>query len=116
MIFKYCPVCSSQLIYTSKEGEQIPVCQNPDCGFIFWQNSKPCASVIIADNQDNLLMTVRKHEPEKGKLDLPGGFLREGEHPDDGAKREIQEELGVEIKIRGYIGFVVDQYGQDGEY
>ncbi|QIN80494.1 NUDIX domain-containing protein [Rubrobacter marinus] len=33
-------------------------------------------------------------EPEKGRLDLPGGFLEVGEHPADGLVREIQEELG----------------------
>lgn len=61
-------------------------------------------------------MTTRAHEPHKGKLDLPGGFLQEGEHPDDGAKREIKEELGVEIEIVDYLGFAMDQYGQDGDY
>lgn len=61
-------------------------------------------------------MTVRAKEPDKGKLDLPGGFLQLGEHPDDGAKREIKEELGVEIQINEYLGFAVDRYGKDGEY
>lgn len=61
-------------------------------------------------------MTVRAVEPDKGKLDFPGGFLREGEHPDQGAKREAQEELGVRISVDGYLGFAVDRYGTDGPF
>lgn len=116
MVYKYCPICGGFLIYKQLEGQNIPVCQNSSCGFIFWQNSKPCASVIISDDQERVLMTVRAKEPDKGKLDLPGGFLQVGEHPDDGAIREINEELGVKIEIIDYLGFVIDRYGQSGEY
>ncbi|MEX0650385.1 MAG: NUDIX hydrolase [Candidatus Andersenbacteria bacterium] len=116
MIYTYCPVCGSTLAYKQRGGENLPVCQNSACSFIFWQNSKPCASVVIPKDNGQILMTTRAHEPHKGKLDLPGGFLQEGEHPDDGAKREIKEELGVEIEIVDYLGFAMDQYGQDGDY
>ena len=99
-----------------EETRSIPVCQNSECGFVFWQNSKPCASVVIMDNKGLVLMTVRAHEPDKGKWDLPGGFLLEGEHPDAGAKREAKEELGVDIEIIGRLGFVMDVYGDTGEH
>jgi 8-oxo-dGTP diphosphatase len=45
------------------------------------------------------LVTVWAREPEKGRLDLPGGFLRVGEHPVDGLAREVREELGIEAEI-----------------
>jgi ADP-ribose pyrophosphatase YjhB (NUDIX family) len=116
MLYKFCPICGGSLVSQELNRENVPVCQNSSCGFIFWQNSKPCASVLIPDNQGRILMTVRAKEPDKGKLDLPGGFLQLGEHPDEGAKREIKEELGVEIEIDDYVGLVIDRYGQDGEF
>ena len=61
-------------------------------------------------------MGIRGVEPDKGTIDLPGGFLQEGEHPFDGLHREIKEELGVSIRIHDLLGFVVDQYGEDGSY
>lgn len=114
--YPFCPKCGQAMKAKTIETETLPVCQNPDCGFISWQNSKPCVSVLLTNEQGQLMLTERGIEPEKGKLDLPGGFLKEGEHPEAGAKREIQEELGVEVTIEGYLGFVVDQYGEGGDY
>jgi 8-oxo-dGTP diphosphatase len=48
---------------------------------------------------DRALVTVRAREPYGGKVDVPGGFLEVGEHPVDGLKREVREELGLEIEV-----------------
>jgi 8-oxo-dGTP diphosphatase len=53
--------------------------------------------VIVRDGK--VLCTVRGIQPYEGKLDVPGGFLLNGEHPIDGLKREIKEELGIEIDV-----------------
>lgn len=88
----------------------MPTCQSKSCGYILWQNSKPCVSVIITNEDEQVLMTKRGVDPDRGKLDLPGGFLEYGEMPEDGAVREVKEELGVEIKIDEYLGCVIDRY------
>ena len=48
---------------------------------------------------ERALVTVRAREPYRGKVDVPGGFLELGEHPVDGLKREVREELGLEIEV-----------------
>lgn len=88
----------------------MPTCQSKSCGYVLWQNSKPCVSIIITNEDGQVLMTVRGTEPDKGKLDLPGGFLEYGEMPEDGAIREVKEEIGVEIKIGEYLGCAIDHY------
>jgi 8-oxo-dGTP diphosphatase len=71
--------------------------------------------VIVQDKK--ALVTVRAREPEKGRLDLPGGFLEVGEHPEDGTVREVREELGVEIELVGNpILPEIRSYGPDGAY
>jgi ADP-ribose pyrophosphatase YjhB (NUDIX family) len=63
------------------------------------------------------LVTVRAGEPEKGRLDLPGGFLGVGEHPVDGLAREIREELGVEAEVdETPILLAIHRYGPEGGY
>lgn len=63
------------------------------------------------------LVTIRAREPEKGRLDLPGGFLEVGEHPVDGIVREVREELGVKIEVTGDpILPEIHTYGPDGGY
>ena len=64
------------------------------------------------------LVAVRGREPEKGKLDVPGGFLLAGELPLDGLKREVKEELGVEIEVdlEDCISMATHTYGEEGDY
>jgi ADP-ribose pyrophosphatase YjhB (NUDIX family) len=68
---------------------------------------------VLENDAGEILLCVRAVEPDKGKLDLPGGFLNFAEHPFDGAHRECREELGVDIEIKGVLGFCVDYYGTD---
>ena len=64
------------------------------------------------------LVSVRGKEPEKGRLDVPGGFLLAGEHPIDGLKREVKEELGVEIEVdvEDCLSMATHRYGDDGDW
>lgn len=69
--------------------------------------------MIITNRRSQVLMTKRAFAPDKGKLDLPGGFLNYGETPYAGAKREALEELGVPIRIIAVLGFANDTYGPE---
>ncbi|MDQ4094899.1 MAG: NUDIX hydrolase [Actinomycetota bacterium] len=63
-------------------------------------------------------MCVRAREPEKGRLDVPGGFLLPGEDPIAGLKREVKEELGVDIAVdvEDCISMVPHRYGEEGDF
>jgi ADP-ribose pyrophosphatase YjhB (NUDIX family) len=50
-----------------------------------------------------ILMIKRKFEPNKGRWSLPGGLLEIGEAPEEGAKREVREELGLEVDVEGLL-------------
>jgi ADP-ribose pyrophosphatase YjhB (NUDIX family) len=60
-------------------------------------------------------MGRRKYAPQKGKYDILGGFLKYGESPKDGAKREILEETGFEIEIFDLLGVYMGEYDFQGE-
>lgn len=62
------------------------------CGF---NNPKgSVTAVILRDNK--LLLLKRNEEPFKGMWDLPGGYMNEGEKPQESMRKEIREELGVD--------------------
>ncbi len=49
--------------------------------------------------KDNKIALIRKSRGAyTGKLDLPGGSFEHGERPEETLKREIKEELGVDVK------------------
>lgn len=55
------------------------------------------AAVIMKD--DLFLMAQRSDGVEAGKWEFPGGKVEPGEDPRACLKREIQEELGVEVEV-----------------
>lgn len=54
------------------------------------------SAIIVRDNK--ILLLKRNEEPFKGLWDLPGGYMEPLEYPADSLKRELSEELGIEIE------------------
>ncbi len=111
--FVFCPACGRPLQQPDAEGGA--ECRS--CGRHWYRNSAPTAGAAIVRG-GRALVTVRAREPERGRLDVPGGFLQWGEHPIDGLKREVKEELGVEIDVavRDCVSMVPHRYGEEGDY
>jgi 8-oxo-dGTP diphosphatase len=83
------------------------------CGFVAYASSKPTASALVEDGDGRLLLARRAIEPFKGRWDLPGGFVEEGEHPLDALRRELREETGLEVEPLEFVGAWMDTYGGD---
>lgn len=64
-----------------------------------WNQSVGC--IVIKDNK--ILLVKHTYGKSKGKYCLPGGYLNFGETPQDGAKREMREEIGIETEARDII-------------
>lgn len=106
--FKFCPVCGGSLETKVHDHLERLVCSK--CDFVFYQNSKPTASAIITNKDGQILLAKRSIKPKLGYWDLPGGFLEDGEDPQEGVRREVREELGVELNVGRIVGIYVDSY------
>ena len=67
-----------------------------DCGKIFYENPRIVTGTIPIYN-NKVLLAKRGIEPQKGKWNLPAGFLEMDETLEEGAIRETIEETGAEI-------------------
>ena len=97
--FKYCPVCGSKAFqvndFKSKKCET--------CGFTYYANPCAATAAFIVNNRNELLVVRRAKEPAKGTLDLPGGFVDMYETAEEGMRREIKEETGLEVDKIEYL-------------
>lgn len=90
--FKFCPNCGSrEVTYLNNFKFN---CKS--CDFVLYHNIAAAVAIVFT-YQNKILFTVRNVDPDKGKLDLPGGFIDPNENAEEAACREIQEELGLPI-------------------
>lgn len=59
------------------------------------------AECVLFDPLGRVLLIRRGNEPFRGDYALPAGFVEIGETVEDGCRREVKEETGVEIGDQG---------------
>lgn len=108
----FCPRCGGQLEHKSMDGEEILVCTL--CDRREYANAKPAAGILVL--RDNSVLLLRRDLPPfEGFWDIPGGFLRPEELPQEGALREVREETGLAVDDLRFLGFYMDHYPFQGE-
>ena len=97
--FRFCPVCgSSRFVENNFKSRRCG-----ECGFVYYANPCSATAAFIVNDRHELLVVRRAKEPAKGTLDLPGGFCDMGETVEEGMRREIKEETGLEVTDIRYL-------------
>lgn len=109
-LFKFCPKCGSERFvennFKSKK------CEN--CGFVYYFNSSSSTIALILNEDKELLVATRAHEPSKGTLDLPGGFVDLDETGEEAVIREVKEETHLDILDVRYLFSIPNRYVYSG--
>ena len=105
--WRFCPRCGEAIAPADGRAECAA------CGFVAYANAAPTACALVTDAAGRLLLARRAIEPYRGRWDIPGGFLEEGEHPLDAVRRELREETGLEIEPKEFFGAWLDRYGDE---
>ena len=90
--FSYCPRCGQKGL-EHVHGRAIHC---PSCDLTYFHNVASAVACFVFDEAGHLLTVRRARDPEKGTLDLPGGFVDPEETVDDAVRRELREETGLE--------------------
>jgi ADP-ribose pyrophosphatase YjhB (NUDIX family) len=64
-------------------------------------------SICVIERADGAVLLVR--QSYRRSWGIPGGLLKRGERPDDAARREVDEEVGLAIELIGEPAVVVDE-------
>ena len=97
----FCLECGTALEARHHEDRLRPTC--PACGFIHYLDPKVAVAVILGD-EHGVLLGRRCIDPGSGRWSFPAGYVNRGEVLEEAALREVEEELGVSVELRGLVG------------
>ncbi len=104
--FQYCPQCRAEGLFFVNQ-KQIK-CRS--CGFELYLNTAAAVAALIVNENEQLLFSVRKNKPKAGTLDLPGGFIDFDETAENALRREIREELNLDLAEIKYFASFPNHY------
>lgn len=103
---QYCPICGAKLTRHMDMGKKCP-----KCGAEHFPHLAPAAIVRITrksdpslDHDDEILLVHARNFRRAHMFGLVAGFLEGGETLEECARREVREEVGLEIKNVRYFG------------
>lgn len=73
------------------------------------------AAVIMRDGKLLIAQRLPDSRFEPDKWEFPGGKVDFGEHPEESLRRELREELGIEVKVGPHYSTASHVYDQRGE-
>lgn len=88
---RFCTWCGGRL---EQKADYLTCTQ---CGANDYNTPRTAVAVLVISMQGDMLLARRAHDPGKGKLDVPGGFIDGNETPHQAAVRELNEETGLQI-------------------
>lgn len=109
-IYRYCPRCAAEAM--DVRGGQLVVCGS--CGLHLYYNPCAAAGAFLVDAEERVLFIRRAKDPAKGKLGLPGGFIDNDESAEAGLRREVREEVGLDLGAMEFLCSQPNSYAFGG--
>lgn len=107
-LYRHCPRCAAP----ATPGANPFRC--PACDLTLFFNPSVAAAGFLHDAAGRCLFIRRAKEPRAGTLAVPGGFVDAGETAEDALRREVREEVGIDIAGVRYLGSCVNRYPYKG--
>jgi NAD+ diphosphatase len=95
---QYCGHCGA--VNRDRERERAKEC--PQCGLISYPRISP-AVIVLVERGDKLLL-ARSHRHTSGMYSVLAGFVEPGETLEQAVRREIREEVSIEVGDIRYFG------------
>ncbi len=104
--FRHCPACGA----ARPADRMASPFECGACGFTYFFNAAIAAVAFLRRDDGRVLFIRRAREPAKGQLAPPGGFVDIGERAEMGVRREVREEVGLEIGEPAFLGSFPNEY------
>lgn len=99
-INKFCGCCG-KVMHIMRQPQEFAV-QCPACGHIVYPRISP--AIIVAVIKENEILLARSSRFPPGRYSIIAGFVEPGETLENCVRRELQEEVGIEVDNIEYFG------------
>lgn len=97
--FSHCPRCGA----TGAGARPANPFRCRSCEFVLYFNAASAVAAFVVREDGRVLYVRRAKDPAKGQLGMPGGFVDEGETAEGALRREVLEEVGLELRTLRYL-------------
>ena len=104
-LFDFCPRCGTQRANSPANPFHCAT-----CGHTQYFNPAVAVAALLLGPDNRVLLLRRAKDPGKGKLGLPGGFVDVGETAEDALRREIREEVNLEVSSLEFLCTQPNEY------
>ncbi len=104
--FRFCPRCGRPLAQPSRQS----VVECSECDFSFYLSPAIAVAAFIRRADGRVLFIRRAKEPAQGKLAPPGGFIDAQERAEEALRREVREEVGLELSDAAFLCSQLNSY------
>ncbi len=108
--YRFCPQCGEPVDALLER----PPFKCAHCGLVLYFNPAVAAAALIFNPEGKILAVKRARNPSQGKLAFPGGFIDADETAEEAVRREVREEVGLELERVEYLCSSPNQYPYQG--
>jgi NAD+ diphosphatase len=94
---RYCGRCGTATVV--KDNERVRLC--PSCGYVAYPRISPAMMVLVRRGRELLLARAPHYAP--GMYSALAGFVEAGESIEETVRREVREEVGLEVANLRYF-------------
>ncbi len=106
-------IFKGQLLHVFRDQVQLP--DGGASGREWIKHPGACAVVPVFNNGEVMMLRQFRYPPRQIFWEVPAGKIDPNEHPDHTARRELQEEAGIECRHLEYIGHFYPCVGYSDE-
>lgn len=110
-VFQFCPRCGVAREPASHGARPLRCAA---CGFLYFFNPAVAVAAVIVRDDGKALFIRRANEPAKGRLALVGGFVDVGESAEQALRREVREEVQLELDQLQWVSSHPNDYAYQG--
>jgi len=100
---RFCPQCATPLVRSQQGGAERLACPASTCGYVHWNNPVPVVAAIV-EHEGRIILARNALWPPQMFALITGFLERDDPDPASGVLREVEEELGLQGEVAGFVG------------